>query len=210
MRCRALACDRQIEARGMCRKHYRQYLKDRASPCKVDGCEKPSTSRGYCSMHAKRLREYGTVEGRGARTGQKHNRFKHGLTGTPTYRAWSGMKRRCYVKHDPNYENYGGRGIIVCDRWRNSFETFLADMGECPPGMSIDRIDVDGNYEPSNCRWADRKTQNRNRRFARLTDEKVEAIRLEREAGLTLADLSQRHGISVSHVHRVVTGEVWA
>lgn len=86
------------------------------------------------------------------------------MTGTTTYISWRGMKSRCINKDDPDFHNYGGRGIKVCDRWLVSFENFLEDMGERPKGMTLDRIDSDGNYEPSNCKWATNVEQQLNRR----------------------------------------------
>jgi hypothetical protein len=74
------------------------------------------------------------------------------------------MIERCTNPHDTDWKNYGGRGIAVCDRWRHSFEAFLEDMGEKPPGHSIDRINNDGNYEPGNCRWATASEQQHNKR----------------------------------------------
>jgi hypothetical protein len=89
----------------------------------------------------------------------------HGQSKTPLYRRWQGMKARCTQPNHKHYPNYGGRGIQVCERWLNSFEAFAADMGPTfSEDLELDRIDVDGHYEPSNCRWVDREAQQRNRR----------------------------------------------
>jgi hypothetical protein len=88
----------------------------------------------------------------------------HGLSKSSEYRSWYAMKARC---SNPNYKNYkywGGRGIKVCDRWFNSFENFIQDMGRKPANTSLDRIDNDGNYESVNCRWATKTEQQNNRR----------------------------------------------
>lgn len=105
--------------------------------------------------------------------------------------VWSAMKKRCqYAKH-PHYALYGGRGIAVCVEWQN-FETFFRDMGACPHGKagSIDRIDANGNYEPSNCRWVLRSTQAKNRRNVPLID------------GMTIPDLASELGIKYSTLRR--------
>jgi hypothetical protein len=85
----------------------------------------------------------------------------HGMSGTSTYRSWCAMMRRCYDHGYKDYPYYGGRGITVCERWHR-FENFYADMGERPEGMTLDRVDVNRQYNKSNCRWASRTTQMNN------------------------------------------------
>lgn len=93
----------------------------------------------------------------------------HGMSKTPEYGAWRNMRDRCSNPNTSHYECYGGRGISICDRWMNSFENFFEDMGPRPsPRHSIDRIDVNGNYEPANCRWATVVQQRRNTRVNRI------------------------------------------
>jgi len=92
----------------------------------------------------------------------------HGMSKSSLYFVWRAMKKRCQNKNDSDYVYYGARGIAVCERWLNSFANFLEDMGECPKGLTLDRIDNNGNYEPGNCHYVTQKEQARNRRSTRL------------------------------------------
>lgn len=98
----------------------------------------------------------------GAPKGNK-NHLKHGMVGTRTHKTWTSMKGRCRNPNDAMWKYYGARGITVCARWLK-FENFYADMGERPEGKTLDRIDVNGHYEPGNCRWATPLEQRHNQR----------------------------------------------
>ena len=118
--------------------------------CKIEGCGPARRlSRSMCDKHYMRWLRTGDANmvrppGFPGRGNNKH----------PLYSTWSGMITRCYNPKQPHYARYGGRGIIVCEKWRRDFWAFVADMGERPPGMTLDRKNPDLGYGPHNCKWA--------------------------------------------------------
>ncbi len=122
--------------------------------CKVDDCNEKHVGLGYCSRHYHMFKIHG-------------NPLSSGYpihSNTSEYISWHGAKQRCYDPKSKNYHRYGGRGIIMCDEWKNDFRTFLKDMGYKPfKSAQLDRIDNDGNYELGNCRWVTAKVNANNR-----------------------------------------------
>lgn len=94
----------------------------------------------------------------------KNNAFKHGKAETKEYNSWTSIKARCNNSNTPSYKDYGGRGLNICTEWLNSFENFYKDVGDCPKGFSIERIDNNKGYSKDNCIWASSKAQSMNRR----------------------------------------------
>lgn len=119
-----------------------------------------------------------------------------GVSDTLVHVRWRAMLARCYNPKNRGYKNYGGRGITVCDSWRNDFWNFVNDMGEPKEGMTLDRVDNNGNYEPLNCRWVTMKEQNNNRR----TNHKITAF----GETLTLAQWSDRFKIDQVVLRRLI------
>jgi hypothetical protein len=120
----------------------------------------------------------------------KHNLYKHRI-----YMVWKDMRKRCFSSKYSKYESYGGRGITICDEWREDFLNFYNwafDNGYAD-NLTIDRKDNDGNYEPSNCRWATRKEQTRNRRMTKMATYKGERLPLAELAEILNVDYNSLH-----------------
>lgn len=138
----------------------------------------------------------------------------HGQTGgrkgkaSRTYQSWRSMIDRCFNPKRAKYADYGGRGITVCARWL-VFENFYADMGDRPSGMSLEREDVDGNYEPGNCRWGTSREQSRNKRSTIVTFDDVQEIIGRFEHGEKRVSIARRFDIGAGYVGDIIRGKVW-
>ena len=132
----------------------------------------------------------------------------HGMRFTSEYYSWNNMKARCYNPNYKHYKDYGGRGITICDRWRDSFENFLEDMGSKPSNKhSIDRIDVNGNYDPENCKWSTSQEQARNKRNQRdvkLLDPEGQEYLV---AGGLIKQFCKDAGLDSSNINSVLNGK---
>lgn len=128
---------------------------------------------------------------------------------TPGYWSWISARQRCRNPKIKNFKNYGGRGITVCERW-DSFANFLADMGPCPPGLTLERVNNALGYSPENCKWATRKEQYLNKRshaWNRLTPDQVRAIRIDprRPYRIIAAD----YGVTRHMIGMIIRGDCW-
>lgn len=141
----------------------------------------------------------GNTKSCGCRKQRNKPLLTHGLTHTRAHGIWKAAKQRCFNANAHNFRHYGGRGITMCDRWRDSFQAFFDDMGECPPGLSLERIDHNGNYEPGNCRWATQAEQVRNTRRNIMVEHDGRRMVLKdfaRETGATYSTLCRQAAMS--------------
>lgn len=128
----------------------------------------------------------------------------------PRYYVWHNMVSRCHKPTHAAFGWYGARGIVVCEEWRRNFQAFVADMGERPPGFTLDRIDCDGPYSPENCRWVSQTVNQQNRTNNKLTKEVAEQIRAAVMAGhRNKSAVARAFGISPAMVRRIVAGKAW-
>lgn len=171
--------------------------------CEVKGCERPMRKRTYCWRH------YAQALHNQPLTKLRHYE-KHGKTGSSEYQTWKGMRERCYDPNSTRYYRYGGRGITVCDSWRESFTTFYADMGAKPfKGATIERVDNDKGYFPNNCIWLSRKENNRTNSNCKLNVEQVKKIRAEYSTNSRIKNLATKYNVTERNIHHIIAKETW-
>lgn len=181
--CSVEECERTAKNLGLCDMHYQRFVRNgdagQASPirpplrdtCIIKGCERKHYAKGYCSLHYQRVLIHGTPG-----TSKSTRPAQHGVTKVLGYSSWQNMKSRCYNQQIEAYRYYGGIGVKICKRYRESFVDFYEDMGPKPEGLSLDRVKVDGHYSCGKCpeciannwtfnlRWATRLQQRLNQR----------------------------------------------
>ncbi len=213
--CKVDGCEGRHEAKGYCQKHYTRFWKhddplhiiEITIGCKVEGCENKHAGLGYCAKHYARFKRLGDPLSLKTRREAE----MHGMGKISEYRTLASMKDRCYRSKNKYYHRYGGRGITVCERWRNSFIAFLEDMGLKPfPEAQIDRIDNDLGYFKENCRWATPEENSRNSVHTKLTMRKAEEIRKQYNAGgVTQREVGIIFGVKPTIIHDIVNNQKW-
>lgn len=135
----------------------------------------------------------------------------HGFSKLPIYKVWKSMKSRCYNRSDKRYSRYGGRGIVVCVEWIISAESFVrwAIVNGYKKGLTIDRIDNNGNYSPDNCRFVTVAKNNRNSSNTHLTESDIKEIRRLDANGMMQIDIAPMFGISQQSVSKIVNNKSW-
>lgn len=164
----------------------------------VAACHLKSGHTKSCGCHKEMVLSQGTNKDHGRSRGRDR-----------TYKTWKEMRQRCNNPKSDKWKWYGGRGIIVCERWE-SFSAFVEDMGDRPEAMTIDRIDNDGPYSPENCQWATHKEQTRKQDKNKLSVELAEKLRADAEYGMSFRKLGAKYGVSATTAHRCATGVTWA
>lgn len=213
--CSVDGCDLNVNAKGLCNKHYLRSMRNgdlegisvfnkQLKICSIDGCNELFFSKDFCRKHYKSFKVYGDpLASRG--------RELHEKTKSKEYNSWKAMKARCYNKNNVRYHRYGGRGIIVCDKWKNSFISFNEDMGNRPfKGAQIDRIDNNGNYEPSNCEWSTNQKNNRHTSRTKINIEIARDIRNDYSANNnSFVSMSKKYNLSASFIGAIIANKYW-
>lgn len=169
--------------------------------CKIEGCNNQSKGYGLCNSHYMRLYRYGNPL----------YEPQHHKTNSPEYTTWRAMINRCEREDHKNYKHYGGRGIIVCHRWRDSFKMFYSDMGPKPfRGAQIDRINNDGNYEPRNCRWVTCTENNRRSSKIKLSLGIAREIRRNyKNSDMSQSAFAKLYNTDQSTISRIIHKKLW-
>ncbi len=171
--------------------------------CSVKDCGGKPYVRGYCKKHYVRWQRY--------RDPLKVANERHGLRHSPEYGVWTNMKTRCYNKNNKGYSRYGGRGIAVCERWKNSFSAFYADMGARPTNKhTLERVDSNKDYCPENVIWATWTINIRNRKYVKLDMKKAILIRDYYKRKVYIQkELAIKFGVSARTIGRVIRHTTW-
>jgi hypothetical protein len=174
--------------------------------CCIKGCDREVQGHDFCRSHYQAWRQNGHplhfLKRRVASTSAK--------SATKEYKTWHGAKQRCTKPASRQWPHYGGRGIKMCERWIESFDNFLKDMGKVPTrSHSLERIDVNGNYEPSNCKWATATEQSRNTRAVRLTPAIVAEAKRRHLNGEIPAEMAREYGVPLVTLWQALRGKSW-